>query len=173
MTHVEWLAVFVLFGRDICNWMYNISKQQLRIRADEWPKERGVGDRSQGTMVILITSSQGEELGELMQLHCKVLAPAMEKDRDGRTEHSTIEMRLLLIRCVDDTIYMFPEVVVTLYVDDTSIEGVGPPRWTFRASPRWEISIHVHIGAPLLAHMGPYVSTCLTYYSGMVIILIH
>ena len=94
MTQVEWLAVFVLFGRDICNWMYNISKQQLRIRADEWPKERGVGDRSQGTMVILITSSQGEELGELMQLHCKVLAPAMEKDRDGRTEHSTIEMRL-------------------------------------------------------------------------------
>ena len=47
-----------MFGRDICNWMYNISKQQLRIRADEWPKERGVGDRSQGTMVILITSSQ-------------------------------------------------------------------------------------------------------------------
>ena len=41
---------------------------------------------------------------------------------------ATIEMRLLLIRCVDETVYRFPEVVVTLYVDDTSIEGVGPAR---------------------------------------------
>lgn len=45
---------------------------------------------------------------------------------------ATIEMRLLLIRSIDDTMYKFPDVEVTVYVDDTSLEGVGPPMKVLR-----------------------------------------
>ena len=41
-------------------------------------------------------------------------------------------MRLVLIKVVDETGYRFPEVVVTLYVDDTSLEGTGPPKQIVR-----------------------------------------
>ena len=41
---------------------------------------------------------------------------------------ATIEMRLVLIKRIDETVYRFPDVDITVFVDDTSLEGVGPLR---------------------------------------------
>jgi hypothetical protein len=39
---------------------------------------------------------------------------------------ATIELRVLLIRCMDRIVYHFPSVWLTVYVDDTGLEAVGP-----------------------------------------------
>jgi len=41
---------------------------------------------------------------------------------------ATIELRVLLIQFVDETIYRFPLIILTVYVDDTGLECAGPPR---------------------------------------------
>ena len=52
------------------NWLYNLRNGALTVRCDEWPRERGMGDRSAGTQEIVISAPRGEEIGELMQSHC-------------------------------------------------------------------------------------------------------
>ena len=41
---------------------------------------------------------------------------------------ATIELRVLLIRCMDRVVYRFPSVSLTVYVDDTGFEAVGLAR---------------------------------------------
>ena len=45
---------------------------------------------------------------------------------------ATIELRALLIEFVDDTSRLFPRAVLTVYVDDTGVEAVGPPAAVMR-----------------------------------------
>ena len=41
---------------------------------------------------------------------------------------ATIELRVLLISCMDRLVYRFPSVALTVYVDDTGLEVIGPAR---------------------------------------------
>ena len=41
---------------------------------------------------------------------------------------ATVQLRVIMIRSIDETIYRFPSVGVTVFVDDTSVECTGPPR---------------------------------------------
>ena len=42
---------------------------------------------------------------------------------------ATVELRVLLIKCMDRVIHRFPEIELTVYVDDTSLEAVGPAKY--------------------------------------------
>jgi hypothetical protein len=40
---------------------------------------------------------------------------------------ATIELRALLIEFLDDTSRLFPRAILSVYVDDTGVEAMGPP----------------------------------------------
>ena len=41
---------------------------------------------------------------------------------------ATVELRVLLIKCMDRVVCRFPSIDLSVYVDDTGLEALGPPR---------------------------------------------
>ena len=79
-------------------------------------------------LIILKLSIDAYKLGRVIVIEgvCSHLIYAIRGITAGSV-FATIEMRVLLIRCMDRLIYNFPSIDLTVYVDDTSLESYGPP----------------------------------------------
>jgi len=80
-------------------------------------------------MRLLKLSIQAYLLGRVIVVEgvCSTLIFACRGITAGSV-FATIELRVLLIKCMDRVVYRFPSVHLTVYVDDTSLEAVGTPK---------------------------------------------
>jgi len=90
----------------------------------EWLVKQG--NRFGYPMAVLRLSLAAYRLGRVLVVDgiCSGLVFALRGITAGAV-HATVELRLLLIEFMDDTVAAFPMVVATLFVDDATIEATG------------------------------------------------
>ena len=86
-------------------------------------------ERYRYPMAILRLSIAAYRLSRCITIEgvCSVLLQATRGITAGAV-HATIELRLLLIQWLDETVSLYRHIVVTVYVDDTSFEASGSER---------------------------------------------
>jgi len=87
------------------------------------------GQRYEYPMRVLRLSIAAYRLGRCIAIDgiCSELMVASRGITAGAV-HATIELRLLLIQWLDETVQLYRHIVITVYVDDTSFEASGSDR---------------------------------------------
>ena len=80
--------------------------------------------------------------------------------------HATTELRLLLIRIMDDISYRVPFLIITLYVDDSSFEAVGSKKVVIAAVSK-AVQLFANAMCSVGMELSPTKNVCLASSSGI------